>query len=143
MPNWVSKDGKWFPAKEHVVLPHMSGKVDPKTGKSLEVYDGPDRAALFELFKQKVEHLGMDFRDDVELITRVKQLGYKSVDEYAKVMGYDPEKATKNFEEKASKVNLHELPKKVKEIEILGGGKDFAGQGQDRKGGFGLPKELK
>lgn len=135
MPRWISKDGEWHPAKEHAVLPHLSG-----TDK--EVYDGPDRAALFILFQEKKETLGMNFRHDVELINRTRQLGYKSVEEYAKAMGYDKEKIEKNFEEKAAQVTKHELPHKVEAIKKLGGGQDTSGQGNDSYGGFGKPKDI-
>lgn len=134
MPNYVSKDGIWHPAKEHAVLPHLAGT-------SKEVYDGPDRASLFELFKAKQESFGIDFRNDVELINRARQLGYKSVDEYAKLMGYDAKKVEEEFEKKASKVTLHELPERVAAIETMGGGKDLSGQNnKDYKGGFGEAK---
>lgn len=133
MPNYVSKDGIWHAAKEHAVLPHLAGT-------SKEVYDGPDRAALFELFKSKQESFGIDFRNDVELINRVRQLGYKSVDEYAKLMGYDAKKVEEEFEKKASKVTLHELPERVAAIETMGGGKDLSGLNKDYKGGFGEAK---
>jgi len=134
MPRFVSKDGKWYPAKEHAVLPHLAG-----TDK--EVYDGPDRAALFVLFQEKVDHLGQDFRHDIELINRVRQLGYKDVNAYAKADGYDKEKAHKELEEKGEVVSKHEIEEKVKGVEVLGGGKDFSGQGNDKYGGFGKPKE--
>ena len=77
MPSYVSKDGVWYPAKEHVVLPHLTGTPN-------EVYDGPDRAAEFELAqtfgidedgKPKETTFGMDFRTDPELINRARQLG--------------------------------------------------------------------
>ena len=133
MPNYVSRDGVWHPAKEHVVLPHLAGTKN-------EVYDGPDRAALFALYKANKETFGMDFHHDAELINRVRQLGYKSVASYAKAMGYDKEKVEKDFEEKASKVVLHELPKRVKEAGMLGGGRDMSGQNKSYSGGFGEEK---
>jgi hypothetical protein len=135
MPRFISKDGVWHPAKEHAVLPHLAGTEN-------EVYDGPDRAALFELYKQKVNTLGVDFRQDPELINRTRQLGYESVDDYAKAMGYDKEAVEKNFEEKAAQVTKHELPDRVESIKTLGGGRDFAGQGEDAYGGFGKPKDV-
>ena len=57
----------WHPAKEHVVLPHLAGTKN-------EVYDGPDRAALLELFKQKVETLGQDFRTNPEFLQAIRIL---------------------------------------------------------------------
>jgi len=130
MPRWVSKGGKWYPAKEHVVLPHLAG-----TDK--EVYDGPDRAALFELFQQKVEHLGMDFRHDPELLNRIKNLGYENIDDYCKSVGFDEEKMNKEFEEKAAVIKSHEIEKRVEAINTPGGGIDTSGGGQDKTGGVG------
>jgi len=133
-PRWVSKGGEWHPAKEHVVLPHLAG-----TDK--EVYDGPDRAALYVLFQEKVDHLGQNFKHDVDLLNRIKQLGYKDIKDYCKIIGYDEEKAEKDFQEKASQVKSHEIEEKVKAIERLGGGADLSGGGADKYGGFGKPKD--
>jgi hypothetical protein len=153
MPNYVSLDGEWYPAKEKVSLKNITD--EPKKIVKLDgteeivqpgdpyIYEGPDRAALFELYKAGVEKFGIDFHHDPELLNRIKQLGFKNVDEYAKSMGYDKKKVQEEFEKKASVVNKYELPKRVKAIETMGGGIDFAGQGQDRPGGFDLPKELK
>jgi len=134
-PNYVSKDGVFYPAKEYAVLPHLAG-----TGK--EIYKGPDRAALFELFKAGVETFGIDFHKDPQIIERVKQLGYKDVDEYAEAHGYDKEKSEAAFKLKAEVVSKHELPKKIEEVKKLGGGTDTSGQGQDTYGGFGQPKDI-
>jgi glycerol-3-phosphate O-acyltransferase len=134
MSRWVSKGGEWHPAKEHAVLPHLAG-----TDK--EIYDGPDRAALYELFQQKVEHLGQNFKHDVDLLNRIKQLGYKDMKEYCKAVGYDEEKAEKDFQEKAAQVKSHEIEAKIKAIETLGGGADLSGGGADKYGGFGKPKD--
>lgn len=155
MPSYISKGGVWHPAKERVALKNHSDKIitNPSTEGIMKdekvkpgedfIYQGADRAALFELFKAKVETFGVDFKNDVDLINRVRQLGYESVDAYAKIMGYDEEKVNKAFKKNAATVNKHELPEKVKAIETLGGGKDFAGQGNDIYGGFGEPKDLK
>ena len=132
-PRWISKDGEWHPAKEHVVLPHLSG-----TDK--EVYDGPDRAALLVLFQEKVDHLGSNFKHDPDLLMRVKSLGYENIEQYCKEVGYDEKKAEEDFKEKAVKVESHEIEKRVKMVETLGGGIDSTGQGQDTIGGFGEEK---
>ena len=135
MPNYVSKGGKWYPAKEHVVLPHLAGTKN-------EVYDGPDRAALLVLFKEKVETLGQDFRTNPEFLQSVRNQGFNSVDEYLQAIGYDADKEEKEFKKKAKVVTKHEIKKKVKAINTLGGGRDFSGGGQDRRGGFGQqPKD--
>jgi len=153
MPNYVSIDGVWHPAKEKVSLKNITD--EPKKIIKLDgseeivqsgepyIYEGPDRAALFELYKSGVENFGVDFHHDPELLHRVKNLGFKDVNEYAKSVGYDKKKAQEEFEKKASVVNKYDLPKRVKAIETMGGGLDTAGQGQDKLGGFDLPKELK
>lgn len=147
MSNFISKDGKWYPAKEKVGLVNTSGKTKVVNDKKVlpgepYIYEGPDRAALFELFKEKVETFGQDFRQDIDLIQRVKQLGYTSVNEYAQVMGYDKEKVEEEFKKKAEVVHKHELPEKVKAIQELGGGRDTAGD-HHIFGDFGEPKEIK
>ena len=154
MPRFISKDGVWHPEKEKIALKNISDEtiVNPSTeGKNVGeevapgddfIYEGPDRAALFELFKAKVETLGQDFHHDMDLIQRVRNLGFKDVKSYAKLVGYDKEKVEEEFEKKASIVNKHELPKRVKAIDSLAGGRDTSGGGQDRVGGFGeQPKE--
>jgi hypothetical protein len=145
MSRWISKDGIWHPAKEKVALKNITDKVKVIGGQTVQpgepyIYEGPDRAALFELFEQKVETLGQDFRQDIELINRVKQLGYNSVDDYAKVMGYDKDKVEELFNKHASVVTQHELPDKVKALNELGGGTDMSGQGKSIVGGFGEPE---
>jgi hypothetical protein len=133
MSTWISRDGKWFPAKEHAVLPHLQG-----TDK--EIYDGPDRAALYELYEQKEEFLGQDFHTDAELIARVKQLGYKDVNEYALAHGWDAVKVEADFQKKAAVVNKHEIAQRVEEVNTLGGGMDKSGSNKNILGGFGEPE---
>jgi hypothetical protein len=135
MPKWNSLDGVWHPTKEKKFLKNH------ETGEEY-LYEGPDRAALYELHKNQVENLGQDFRRDPETIDRVRKLGFKDMAEYLEYVGYDEEKVKAKFDKESEKINLHELPKKVKAIEVMGGGKDFAGQGQDKPGGFGKPSEL-
>ena len=134
MPNWLSRDGVWYPVKEKVGLKKKDGEP--------YIYEGPDRAALFVLFQEKTETLGMDFRHDPDLLARVRALGYKDIDEYALAVGYDPQKVEEDFQKHASAVNKHELPEKVKAVEMMGGGVDTSGQGNDIPGGFGKPKDL-
>ena len=143
MPSYVSKDGIWYPAKEHVVLPHLSG-----TDK--EVYDGPDRAAEFELAqtfgvdeegKPKEVTFGIDFRNDPDLINRARQLGYKDIMEYATAMGYDAGKSEKQFKEKAAEIIKHKEPVRKPEKIMMGGGIDTSGKGANLIGGFGDERE--
>ena len=145
MARYISIDGEWHPAKERVALKNYSGKEKEVEGQVIKpgedyIYEGADRGALFELYKAGVEKFGVDFHHDSDLLNRIKQLGFKNVDEYAKSVGYSKEKIKAEAEKKAAKVNLHDLPAKVKAIEKIGGGIDTTGGGQDRYGGFGEPK---
>jgi hypothetical protein len=142
MATWVSKRGEWHPALEKVSLKNITDKPKEINGQTVNpgepyIYEGPDRAALYELFEQKVSKLGNEFFTDPDLISRVRQLGYKDVKEYANLMGYDEAKSDADFKEKAKVVTKHEIAKTVKEINTLGGGRDFSGQGNDVRGGFG------
>ena len=153
MPRWTTDSrGVWHPAKEKVALRNNKKEqiINPSATWSnyfgqkvlpgeVYIYEGPDRAAMFELFEQKVESLGVDFHTDPDLISRVRQMGYKDVNEYARVMGFDEKKAQERFEKESAKVTGHELPQKVEALQMLGGGKDLTGQGQDIYGGFGEP----
>jgi hypothetical protein len=61
------------------------------------------------------------------------------MDAYLKFQGYDEKAANKDFEEKAMKVNRHELPETQEELIISQtGGKDTSGNYKnDLVGGFG------
>lgn len=147
MPRYVSNKGVWFPAKERIALKNLSGKTKVVDGKEIEpgddyIYEGPDRAALFELFKEGVETFGQDFRKNPEFLQGVRNQGFPSVEEFLKFIGYDEKKAEEEFEKKASKVHKDEIPKRVEMVRTLGGGTDTSGGGQDRYGGFGpQPKD--
>lgn len=142
MPNFVSDGGVWHPAKEHTVLPHLSG-----TDK--EVYDGPDRGAM-ELLAEtygvddegypKQTTLGMPFKDDPDLINRSRQMGYVNVNAYAKAMGYDPVKAKADFEKRASVIVKHTEPARHDEPIVQGGGISTAPGNETIVGGFGDQK---
>ena len=153
MPTYISKDGVFYPAKEKVGLVNRSNKTitNPSAkwseyhGKKIKpgepfIYEGPDRASLFEFHKEKVETLGIDFKKDPEFINRIRQMGY-TVEEYLQAVGYNEENVEKDFKKKATVVTKHELPMQVKSIETLGGGADTAGQGLDKYGGFGEPPD--
>jgi hypothetical protein len=151
VPNYVSKGGVWHPAKEKVALKNYGNKTikNPSTDEKLKdeeiksgedfIYSGPDRASLFELWQAKVEHFGEDFRTNPEFLQAVRNMGYSSYKKYLKDIGFDEKKLDEDFNKKSEVVNLHELPKKVKAIETLAGGRDTAGQGQDLKGEWKSP----
>lgn len=153
MPTFISHKGKWYPQKEKVALKNYSKKIiknpstDPKyKGEKIEpgedfIYSGGDRAALFELWRNKIEEgfLGQDFRSNPEFLQAVRNMGYTSYKKYLKDIGFNEEKVDKEFEEKAEVVNKHELPKRVEALDTLAGGRDTSGGGQDMKGDFSLP----
>ena len=142
MGTWISKDAVWFPAKERVALKNLSGKVKIVDGKEVQpgedyIYEGADRQALFELFKEGVETLGQDFRKNPEFLQSIRNQGYNSVDEYLTAVGYNAEEVEKKFKENAAIIKSREIPKTVKAIEVMGGGVDTAGVSKTRYGGFG------
>ena len=151
MPTYISKGGKWYPAKEKVALKNYSDKTikNPSTDEKLKdeeikpgedyIYSGPDRAALFELWQNKVEHFGEDFRTNPEFLQAVRNMGYSSYKKYLKDIGFDEKKMEENFTKKAEEITSHELPKKVKALNTLAGGRDFSGSGQDMRGDFKSP----
>lgn len=151
MPTWISKGGKWHPAKERVALKNYSDKTikNPSSDEKYKdeeikpgedyIYSGADRAALFELWQAKVENLGEDFRTNPEFLQAVRNMGYSSYKKYLKDIGFDEKKMEEEFAKKAEEVTKHDLPKKVKAIEVLSGGKDFSGSGLDMKGEWKLP----
>lgn len=165
MSSWVTgPDGKWHPAKERVALKNLSGKVvtvkqKDKNGKEFiqevqpgedYIYEGPDRAALFELYlidkTGNTTTIGENFRSNIEFMESYAKyrnmFGFTSVEEFLKYLGWDEEKAKEEFERKAAVIKKHDLPRRVDIINKLGGGKDTANSGLDKMGGFGDPDEL-
>jgi hypothetical protein len=141
MPNYVSEGGVWSPANEKVPLIDHEGKDGRQPGDPY-IYEGPDRAALYELWLAGEKTFGSDFRHDPEFLLRIKNLGYQGIDDYLTQIGYDPIKEEKKNKEKKEVVLRHEPLKKGKAVKELGGGRDFSGMGGDKLGDFGLPKEL-
>jgi hypothetical protein len=141
MPNYISVGGVWTPANEKVSLIDHEGKEGRQPGDPY-IYEGPDRAALYELWLAGEKTFGQDFKHDPEFLLRIKNLGYQGIDDYLTQIGYDPIKEEKLVKEKKSKVLTHGAPKKGKAIKELGGGQDSSGMGQDKMGGFDIPKDL-
>lgn len=138
MPRYVSKGGKWYPAKEKAAIT----KTNEKGEKEPAIYEGPDRAALFELWKDGVEYHGEDFKKNPEFLQAIRNQGFTTVDKFLKWIGYDKEKVEKEFKEKAEVVHKHEMAEKVAMIQHPGGGQDFSGQGKDLQGGFGTAPKI-
>jgi hypothetical protein len=151
MPSYVSKGGVWYPTKEKVALKNYSKQTikNPSTDEKLKgeeikpgedyIYAGPDRAALYELWQAKVENFGSDFRKDPEFLQACRNMGYSTYKQYLKDIGFDEEKMEADFKDNADKVTLHELPQKVDAIDILAGGKDTSGGGNDVRGEWKSP----
>lgn len=153
MARFVSFRGKMYPANESVSLIYAGknkiAKEDlpdtvtiPENQKFLEpgqsfLYNGPDREALKMLHEQGVEYLGQDFMEDPEFMQISRNRGFNTVKEYLKAIGYDEAKDEAEFKKRASIVSMHELPQRVAEINVLGGGKDMSGNKADIIGGFG------
>ena len=151
MPTFHSHGGVWTPAKEKVALKNNSNKVikNPSTSEKLKgedikpgedfIYEGPDRAALYELWRVKAETFGTDFRKDPEFLQACRNMGYQGYKAYLKDIGFDEDAMDKKFAENCEKVVLHELPQRVKALDMLAGGMDTAGGGNDIKGDFKAP----
>jgi hypothetical protein len=125
-----------------VPLINRSGTTKTIDGEEVQpgepyIYNGPDRAALYQLWENKTDTLGTDIHQSPELLEVVRKLGFKSVKEYLKLNGYDENKVEDDFKKHAAVVNKHELPDRVNMIDTLGGGIDRSGGGLDRPGGFG------
>lgn len=143
MPRYNSKLGNWQPATERVVLPNAP--------KGKEIYEGQDRAALWEMQKaglidaegNKIGEMGMLYKTDPELIIRAKNAGFPNVEEYLAIFGYDEKKALEQFEKVHGKTVDHNAKKVVEAIKTIGGGSDTTGnKDNDYPGDFGTPKEL-
>jgi len=146
MATWVSKEGVWYPAKERVALRNLSNETRTVDGKEVQpdedyIYEGPYRQACFELWEQKVDTLGTDFRTDPDFIENIRKRGFDSVDKFLEFIGYDPKKADDEFKKKATKVTTHAVEKNVKENKLAGGGVDMSGNQETRYGGFGRAPE--
>ena len=149
MPNFVSNRGKWSPAKEEIGLTNLSVNIIEYEGRKINpgqpfIYKGPCREALKMLHESGEEFLGTDFMHDPEFRQAVRNQGFENIEEYLKHIGYDEKKDEEKFKERTATVKAHEIPKKVKEILVMGGGKDFSGEkANDVVGGFGDQKVRK
>ena len=134
MPSWISKGGVWEPALERV--------VDPNAAPGKEIYEGPDRAALEQLKEEGVTNLGTSFRLDPELQTRARQMGFKDVDQYLKVYGWDLKKAEEAYLLVKDKVIDHKDEARKAAKVFPSGGDDESRSGKGRKGGFDTPADV-
>lgn len=152
MPEFISKLGEWHPAKEKIGLTNQGEKTIKYDGKNVKpgdpfVYDGPDREAVKVLNQEGHKNragelvLGQDFRNDPDFLDAIAKRnfprGEEGVKQYLEFIGFSEEEASKNFNKRMGTVQAHEVPKKVKAINELGGGRDYSGQGNNVYGGFG------
>lgn len=161
MPSYISKEGVFHPAEEIVSLTNFGPEfVDPNTKRLVKtghpyIYQGPCRAALFEIWeangkpskadaknKAKEMTIGTNFRKSPEFLQMLRDLNFKTADEYLAWIGYDANKAEEDFKAKASVITTHDAPQRVSEVKRIGGGDNRANPGIDLKyGGFGEPQE--
>ena len=127
MPNFVSVFGEWKPATEKVYLPDEE-----------KIYEGADRAAL-QMLQDNGGTIGQHFKMSADLVMRVKNLGFSSVDEYLKFMGFDEKKHQERFDQILKKVQKHDLPKRTNAVTPPSGGDDTSGHGNHIKGEFAAP----
>ena len=140
MARFISPAGKWYPGKERFIDANAPDGTNP-------VYEGPDRDAKRMLDEAGVEYFGQDCRMQEETIIKARNLGCKDSEEYLKRF--------KNIDiDKAEQEQMHKLATEVFNAnrgEVItpkppvvspSGGDDTSGQGQGRKGGFGMPKDI-
>ena len=149
MPTYISLEGVMYPAKEKVGLVNHSDNPmkHPITGEMIEpgdpyIYEGPDRAAMYELYladkSGATTTFGQHFSQNTDFLQMVRNLGFKDQKAYLKFIGYDSKEAQENFDKNATILNKHELPKRVEAVRVLGGGKDYSqGSQKNRYGGMG------
>ena len=140
-PRFISDEGVWVPGNEKVALE----KVNPETGeKEPFIYEGQDRGALEMLRELDLEeqgYMGQHFTENMELFEIARTKGYDSVEDYVEKLGYKSDKAKELVAKYKKKYHTHELPPKVKAKKVTGGGRNTAGTGDDKEGGFGSMPE--
>lgn len=120
MPNYVSKDGVWEPKDEKVALTDKNGEP--------YIYEGKDRGALEYLKEQGVEQLGINFREDPDVIMHARQLNM-TVDEFCKTSFYTDKMRKEIYEKNKSEVVLHKPVVRKPASKQRSGGANTAGSG--------------
>lgn len=153
MGEFVSVLGKWSPKRESAMMKNTFGKTIEsqfitandgshvaKEGENF-LYNGPDREAVKMLREQGVEYFGKDFRNDTEFIQATRNLGFNSVDDYLKHIGFNEKEYIEKQEKLAGSVVSHETPEQIDEVLELAGGRDFTGnKANNAIGGFGTER---
>ena len=130
MPNFISREGVWEPRTERVYIEEID-----------QIYEGPDRAAQ-QMLKENGGEMGMHFSLDGDLLMRVKNFGFNSIDDYLKFRGYDKKKWEEKFNGLKAELIRHKNPTKVQPTQFEGGGIDQTGASHNNRfGGFGEPGE--
>lgn len=136
MPNFVSKEGVWVPAREKVSIMDENGEP--------EIYEGPDREAVKMLKEMGTaiddegnSVMGQHFTDNPDMYELARAKHYDTVEEYAERMGYNKDKAKKIYEENLKEIKTHKDPDKKKTTVSSPGGMDTANGKVVDKGGFG------
>lgn len=135
MASFDSKDGVWIPKTEKVAL------VERESGEPF-IYEGPDRAALDYLKKEGVDHLGVHFTKDADIIFRAKQLNM-TLEEFCELHKNTEAERKKTFDAAHATKVLHRPTPRKEGVKDLGGGKDFANQKNNMSGALGeLPSTV-
>lgn len=135
MPSFVSKMGIWKPAQERAYIP-----PDPEKGRTEGyIYEGEDRAAKAMLAEQGVSQLGMNVREDPEVIQRARNLGM-TVDEFLHLNEPVSAEAKAHEDAKSTRVNKHEDPVRKPGVKHQGG--RAPERPESEGGGFGSPPEM-
>ena len=114
MPSWKSIAGIWKPAKERA----YDGKKD-------EIYEGPDRAAKEVLEEQGLEFLGLEVKNDPQIMELARQRN-QTVEQYLE-QNKPLEKEVKAQEEAHAKVVDHRDAPKKRGVKPRGGGVTISG----------------
>lgn len=133
MASYNSRDGIWTPSKERVVLYDKNG--DP------HIYEGLDRSAVSYMKEQGVDHLGVHFKENPEIIERAHDRKV-SVDEYCKTNIHTDEKRNAQADLNEKVIVNHKLPERTSiKGKIPTGGTNTAGDQGHLEGGFGSSDE--
>lgn len=113
-PSWISKDGVWQPAKEKAY-----------DAKKNEIYEGPDRAATEVLAEKEVEFLGMEAKNDPQIMELARQRN-QTVEQYMEQNKPLPSQK-KAQEEAQNEVIEHKDKPKKRGVKPRGGGITISG----------------
>lgn len=138
MPSYDSKDGVWIPKIEKVAL------INKETDEPF-IYEGPDRAAFAYLKEQGVDHLGVPFDKDPDIIFRAKQFNM-TLEEFCELSKNTEAARKATFDKAHAEKQLHRPIKpeeRKKPVNPESGGKDTTNPKNNMAGAMtGLPSNV-